>query len=131
MCMKNTIIIKLLLILLTIFSMALIGGQRVYATSWIQGADDFISDGESSSDSTAIDTDDMQEMSNMLYNAFLIIGIIIAVIIGLVIGIKFMTGSVAEKAEVKKTLVPYIAGCIVIFGAFTIWRMVINLLNNV
>lgn len=131
MCMKKTMIIKILLILFAMLSLTLISEQKVCATSWIQGADDFISDGESDSTTTAIDTDDMQEMSNMLYNAFLAVGIVIAVIIGLVIGIKFMTGSVAEKAEVKKTLIPYIAGCVVIFGAFTIWRLVINLLSNV
>lgn len=113
-------------------SFLLINCQNIYAASIsdaIEGADKFINDGVSNTDPT-IDENDLQTMSDMLYNAFLIIGIIIAIIIGLVIAIKFMTGSVEQKAEVKKTLIPYIAGCVVIFGAFTIWKLVVDLLSN-
>lgn len=42
-----------------------------------------------------------------------------------------MTGSVEQKAKVKDSLVPYVAGCIVIFGAFGIWKMVLTILENV
>lgn len=42
-----------------------------------------------------------------------------------------MTGSVEQKAKVKDSLVPYVAGCIVIFGAFGIWKMVLIILENV
>ena len=41
-----------------------------------------------------------------------------------------MAGSVEQKAKVKDSLVPYIVGCIVIFGAFGIWKLVIQILNN-
>ena len=128
--MRNNIILKTIILILIFISIFFINQPNTYATSWTDGADGFIQAGESSSGSTAIDASDMQEMSDMLYNAFLVVGIIIVVIFGLVIAIKFMTGSVAEKAEVKKTLIPYIAGCVVIFGAFTIWRLVVNLLSN-
>lgn len=92
----------------------------------ISGADDFISDGASNQ---PIKETDLQKLSGPLYTTLLIIGIVAAVIIGLVIGIKFMTGSVAEKAKVKETLIPYIAGCIVIFGAFAIWKLVVEILS--
>ena len=59
-----------------------------------------------------------------------IVAIITAVIVGLVIAIKFITGSVIEKAEVKETLTPYIAGCVVVFGAFGIWKLVVTILNQ-
>lgn len=113
-------------------SLLLINHQIVYASAIadsIKGADDFIQDGVNDTNPT-IDENNLVEMSDMLYNAFLIIGIIIVVIIGLVIGIKFMTGSASEKADVKKTLIPYIAGCVVIFGAFTIWKLVVDLLSS-
>lgn len=48
-------------------------------------------------------------------------------IVGTILGIQFMIASAEEKAKVKETLVPYIVGCIVIFGAFTIWSIVVNL----
>ena len=69
-------------------------------------------------------------MSNTVYNILFILGIVIAVIWGLVIAIKFITGSVEEKAEVKKTLIPYVAGCVVLFGAFTIWKIVVTILQS-
>ena len=132
MNLKKNIFLKIMLILILLMSFLLINCQNIYAASIsdaIEGADKFINDGVSNTDPT-IDENDLQTMSDMLYNAFLIIGIIIAIIIGLVIAIKFMTGSVEQKAEVKKTLIPYIAGCVVIFGAFTIWKLVVDLLSN-
>ena len=42
-----------------------------------------------------------------------------------------MTGSVAEKAQVKETLIPYVAGCVVIFGAFGIWKLIIEIMKAV
>lgn len=135
MNMKKNILGKILIIILVFISFFLINMQGVYASSrtdFVEGADEFINAGVNASqgNSTVIDENDLVQMSNMLYNAFLIIGIIIAVIFGLVIAIKFMTGSVEEKADVKKTLVPYIAGCVVIFGAFTIWKLVVDILSN-
>ena len=70
-------------------------------------------------------------MSTTLYNILLVIAIIVAVIVGMVIGIKLMTGSISEKAKTKEMIIPYIAGCIVIFGAFAIWRIVVSVLSEV
>ena len=48
------------------------------------------------------------------------IGIGVAVIILVVLGIKYMVGSSEERAEYKKTFIPYIVGAILIGGAATI-----------
>lgn len=58
-------------------------------------------------------------------------GIAVAIIIGLVLGIQFMAGSVEQKAKVKDSLIPYIVGCVVIFGAFGIWKIVLTVLEGV
>ena len=58
------------------------------------------------------------------------IGIILIVIAGGVIGIRYMMSSVEEKAEHKKLLIPYLVGSVIIFGALTIWRLLINLFNG-
>ena len=91
----------------------------------IEKADEFTNEG-----SSQIDATELQNFSNMLYNALLIIGIIIAVIVGAILGIKFMMGSVGEKADIKKLLVPYVVGCIIVFGAFGIWKLVVTILAN-
>ena len=90
-------------------------------------ADDFIKQGELTSD---IDEDQLHNTSNFLYNLFLGIGIITAVGVGIVLGIKYMVGSVDEKAELKQVLIGYLVSCIVIFGAFGIWKLVIEILKT-
>ena len=53
-------------------------------------------------------------------------GIVLSVIILAVLGIKYMLGSAEEKAEYKKTLMPYLVGAALIFGASTIANIVYN-----
>lgn len=130
--MKKRMLNKILIIILTILSILVFSNTNVYASSLtesVEGAQGFINAGVEDT-SPAISDENLQNMSDMLYNALLVIATIIAIIVGLFIGIKFMTGSVAEKAEVKKTLIPYIAGCVVIFGAFGIWKIVVNILSQ-
>lgn len=38
----------------------------------------------------------------------------------------FILSSAEGKAKVSETLVAYIAGCIVVFGAFGIWDFAVN-----
>ena len=54
-----------------------------------------------------------------------------AVISGIIIGIKYMLGSAEEKADIKGLLIPYIVGCVIIFGSFAIWKLVVTILQGV
>ena len=58
------------------------------------------------------------------------IGVIVAVIGIIFLGIKYMTGAAEEQAKVKETLIPFVIGCIVVFGAFAIWSAVVNIIQN-
>lgn len=89
-------------------------------------ADDFVKEGE-----IQYAEDALQDFSSTLFNIFSIVGAAVAVIIGIVIGIKYMIGSVEEKAEYKKMLVPYIVGCVVVFGAFGIWKLIVVMLESI
>ena len=60
-----------------------------------------------------------------------IVGVGVAVIILLVLGIKYMMGSAEEKAEYKKSMIPYVIGAIVIFGAPAIANMVYELASGI
>ena len=59
------------------------------------------------------------------------IGIIVAVVVLLVLGIKYMMGSAAEKAEYKKTMIPYLIGAVLIFGAAAIAKAVIAMSETI
>ena len=41
-----------------------------------------------------------------------------------------MIASAEDKAKIKEAMIPYVLGCIVIFGAFGIWKLAITILNN-
>jgi len=87
-------------------------------------------DGDSVSSEMQIDQADLQYISNLVFNILLTIGIIAAVIVGLVLGMKFAMASVEQKAQIKESLIPYVVGCAVIFGAFGIWKLVLTILNS-
>ena len=59
------------------------------------------------------------------------VGIVIAVIVLMVLGIKYMMGSAEEKAEYKKTFIPYIIGAILVFAASTIANVVYNFATTI
>ena len=46
-----------------------------------------------------------------------VVGTIVSVGILMVLGIKYMMGSAEEKASYKKTMIPYVVGAVLIFGA--------------
>ena len=94
----------------------------------ISGGDSFIQAGKNGS--AQIDKGSLKNASSSIYNILLICGVIIAVLIGSIMGIKFMIGSVEEKAEIKAALVPFAIGCIVVFGAFGICKIVVTIVNN-
>ena len=47
-----------------------------------------------------------------------------------VLGIKYMLVPPNEKSRIKQATTPYIIGVIIIFGAVTIWKFVIDVLNG-
>lgn len=52
---------------------------------------------------------------------------VLAVIILIILGIKYMMGSAEEKAEYKKTLLPYAIGAVFVFGAGLITSVLFNI----
>ena len=64
---------------------------------------------------------------NMLTTA----GIVIAVIVLLILGVKYMMGSASEKAEYKKTMIPYIVGAVLIFAGTSLVRVIYSLSTSV
>lgn len=94
----------------------------------VSGADSFIQNGQGNS---KINNEDIHNLSDTIYNILLIIGTIIAMIVGVILGIQFVTGSVEAKSKVKESLIPYVTGCVVIFGAFGIWKLVITILQGI
>ena len=92
------------------------------------GAENFVDSGKANSEN-AINTEILSDTSDLIYNTFVIIGVCAAVITGAILGLKFIMGSVEEKVKVKESLIPFIIGCVVLFGAFGIWKLIIILIR--
>lgn len=129
---KNLIIISLIIMINAVFcniSTVQAGGL----SDVITGGDGFISAGENAN-SLTFDKDilenKLQETSSYVYNILLFIGMAVALIIAGILGIKFMIGSTEEKAQIKDALVPFVIGCVVIFGAFGIWKIFVTIGNS-
>ena len=56
-----------------------------------------------------------------------VLGTVIAVITIMIMGIKYMAGSVEENATYKKSMIPYLIGCILLFATVTIINAVYHL----
>lgn len=51
------------------------------------------------------------------------IGMIVAVLMSGILGLKYMLGSVEEKADYKKDMIPYLVGAILLFGICTVVKV--------
>ena len=76
------------------------------------------------------DTNAFNDVGGKIIGALRAIGVLIAVGVLIVLGIKYMMGSAQEKAEYKKTMIPYLIGAALIFAATQIAGMVYNFVNN-
>ncbi len=57
------------------------------------------------------------KLGNSVIGVIQVVGILLSVGILMILGIKYMMGSAEEKAEYKKTFVPYLIGAVILFAA--------------
>ena len=122
--------VKTMKILSIILTIAMIFTISMGTISMATGAAD-----DQSSDSTIddlstpngdLDTDNLTNVGANIVSIITTIGIVVAVVVLLVLGIKYMMGSASEKAEYKKTMIPYLVGAVLIFGASAIAKAVVS-----
>ena len=123
--MKRTIKLASVLLLIAVISMTLT--TMVSANGGIDAAN--IAGGLKGTTSNA--QNDVTKIGNQLIGIITTVGVVVAVIILLVLGIKYMMGSASEKSEYKKTMIPYLVGAILIFGASAITKVVVGLAQGI
>lgn len=77
-----------------------------------------------------MDTKKIDTFGQNIISVISTIGSIASVIVLIVLGIKYMMGSAEEKAEYKKTMIPYIVGAVLIFASTTIVNVVYQIANG-
>ena len=122
------ILILIILLLLEPFFCRNINIVYGEGKGWAGGAEDFLGAADSNIE---IKPEQLNDSSSEIYNILTSIGMIAAVVVGVVLGIQYMFTSAEEKAKVLETILPYIIGCVITFGAFGIWKLLINTLYNI
>lgn len=77
-----------------------------------------------------IDTTKVDTFGQNIISVITTIGSIASVIVLVILGIKYMMGSAEEKAEYKKTLLPYVLGAVLVFAASTVASIVFSIANG-
>lgn len=72
----------------------------------------------------------LEDLGNRIIGVVQVIGSISSVVALVVIGIKYVTGSVEEKAEYKQTLKPYLIGAILVFGITNVLGIIQNVITG-
>ena len=119
---KSVKIISIALIVLTV----LVAISNVVLAKDIPTQIDKISQGNAKADTTKV-----VDLGATIVTIMQTVGIVVAVVVLLILGIKYMMGSAEEKAEYKKTMIPYLVGAILIFASTTIVNVVYNIANGV
>lgn len=86
---------------------------------------------EPDSTTTAKDSRKLGEIGNAIIGILQFIGSILSVAILVALGIKYMVGSVEERAEYKKTMLPYFIGAIMIFGITNILAIILDIARGI
>lgn len=125
--MKKSFFIKMILIIcvLTIFIGVIWHPCNSFASSSIIDPDDYRVDGKN-----VQNADIVMNIGNDIIGFIRIIGTILSVLVLVVIGIKYMIGSVEERAEYKKSMWPYVLGAVLVFSITNILGIIIDIAGS-
>ena len=70
--------------------------------------------------------DRLLDFGNIIIGILRTVGTIISVAVLAILGIKYMMGSVEEKATYKETMRPYLIGAVLVFGITNILAIIID-----
>lgn len=124
--MKNTIKMIFIILISTIFIISI----PLYSSAFsfedlVTSAKDFENEGNQGG-GIAEKEPALQSLSNSVSNILLTIALGVTVISAAVMGINFAIQSVEDKAKIKESMVPWMIGILVSFGAYGIWKITMS-----
>lgn len=131
--MNKNVIIKILLIIIAIIlinSIPIISKASMLDNVFKEGKE-FLSTESYSNITNDVDGAQIIGISKSIYNVLLTLATAVAAIIISVLGIQFITGSIEQKAKIKEQLIPFIIGCVVVFGSLGIWKLIISIGSSI
>lgn len=110
-------------VLVTILTIAMIISMAV--TSFATEPKEIVSDGNTQGSS------EITTVGKAVVGILQTVGIILSVIVLIILGIKYMMGSAEEKADYKKSMIPYLVGAILIFAASALAQVVYQFVTGI
>ena len=119
---KVFLIISLLIMFVLVFQTCTLADLNGDLTSLKNGMKN-VSDGDTTSGNVGI-----IKGIDMVFYLIRYVGTGVSVIAVLWLGIKYMLSSIEDKAEIKKKAVPFVIGCVLIFGTSNLLGVIIKII---
>ena len=125
---KSLLIISLFLLIINIFMVNCYKVEALTLKEMQEQTKEFLTTGETEADSIETDGifDDLVGMGSILTT----IGAGVMVAVTLYMGIRFITATPEAQAKLKQQLIGLVVAGFVIFGAYFIWKIVINIVEK-
>ena len=78
-----------------------------------------------------VDSEVVEKYTSRIFNFLYVIAVIVTIVVIMYVGLKYIVGSVSEKAEYKKNLVPIAVGALLITFLATIIRIIISIASTI
>ena len=80
---------------------------------------------------TGTESRSLKDKLGVVFSVVNAIGVILSVIILIILGIKYMLGSVEEKADYKKSMIPYIVGAAILFTGSFLPQLIYDIVKDI
>lgn len=116
--------------IVAILALVLSIGMTAYASDWGDGLTQEIEENSQGQDDSQVSKDVGGLLTNMAV-IIKVVAVATAVVILIVLAMKYMIASPGDKADVKKSMIPFVIGAFIIFGATGIISMLISFSSQI
>lgn len=95
--------------------------------SVIESGNDFLNLDSENVITMTPEEDKLQNISDSVSGVLLTIAVAVTLISVVIMGINFIIQSVEEKAKIKESMIPWVIGIFVSFGAYGIWKITMQI----
>ena len=74
------------------------------------------------------DIDEVMDIGGVIVSIIRTVGLVVSVVVLIILGIKYMTGTIEEKADYKNSMRPYLIGVFIFFALSQILAVVIDII---
>lgn len=127
---KKNLIINIIILLTTIMTLMLVAVPNYSYASADADDDPLGLEDLNKYQGTNPGSEKLKSKANTIFSYLRTIGIVLSVVALIAIGIKYMLGSVEEKATYKQTLLPYLIGAILLFTGSLIPQLIYDIMQN-